>query len=344
MSKIKVFLGGYVNYTNAQNVNCRSIAEYLNKNKFQVYSLRLYFGSNEKFNFKTFLCFKPFRITYHLGFLWGLLKADVLYLPKHVDTPIWVLKLSKILGKPTFTTVEENVSDLNKINLIESFGSQQVMQDYFINFNAVFGITQHIIDDCNGLINIRKKPLLLGVDLKYYDYINKQAISSVIFVGSLIKRKRVYRFIKLAKIFPMLDFKIVGHGIEQDNLIKLSAENVSFMGSQNQSEINELFKRSDLMFLPSESEGFPKVILEAAAAGVASVVYDSYGAHDWMDNQQNGFIVSSFDEVVDLINKLLANPELLYKVSKNTKRLAHSFDWKDIINDWEEVITDMYNG
>ena len=34
MSRIKVFLGGYINYTNAQNLNCRAVAEYLDKDKF----------------------------------------------------------------------------------------------------------------------------------------------------------------------------------------------------------------------------------------------------------------------------------------------------------------------
>ena len=35
MNRIKVFLGGYINYTNAQNLNCRAIAEHLNKDKFE---------------------------------------------------------------------------------------------------------------------------------------------------------------------------------------------------------------------------------------------------------------------------------------------------------------------
>ena len=33
--KIKVFLGGYVNCTNAQNLNCRALAKYLDKDKFE---------------------------------------------------------------------------------------------------------------------------------------------------------------------------------------------------------------------------------------------------------------------------------------------------------------------
>ena len=36
MKKIKIFLGAFVNYQAAQNINCRSLSEYLDKNKFEV--------------------------------------------------------------------------------------------------------------------------------------------------------------------------------------------------------------------------------------------------------------------------------------------------------------------
>ena len=62
-------------------------------------------------------------------------------------------------------------------------------------------------------------------------------------------------------------------------------------------EINIIFEQSDLMFLPSKSEGFPKVILETASAGIPSIVYNTYGASDWMENKKNGFIVTDLDEV-----------------------------------------------
>lgn len=37
--KIKIFLGAYVNFPNAQNVNCDNIARYLDKNKFEVHTM-----------------------------------------------------------------------------------------------------------------------------------------------------------------------------------------------------------------------------------------------------------------------------------------------------------------
>jgi len=344
MKKIKVFLGGYINYTNAQNLNCRAIAKHLNKDKFEVYALKVHFGDNKKYTLKSFNCFKPFYITQHFGFLWGIIHCDVAYLPKHIDTPVWVLKLAKWLKKPIFTTIEGNVTDLSKPNLIGLFRSQQKMKNHFAYFDAVFGITQQLTNSTHQVIKMRETPLFLGVDLNNFSHHNKEKLSSIVFVGGLIKRKRVYEFIGLAKLYPNIQFKIIGEGPEQQSFQNNPPANVTFLGKLNHKEMDVIFPSSDLLFLPSKSEGFPKVILEAASAGVPSVVYDSYGASDWMDNKKNGFVVSTFKQVEELVNELLENPTLLHEVSSNTQELAHRFDWKNIINDWENVIIDLYNG
>ena len=344
MKKIKVFLGGYINYTNAQNLNCRAVAEHLNKDKFEVYTLKVHFGDKEKHTIQSFNCFKPFHITQHFGFLWGILNCEVAYLPKHIDTPFWVLKLAKWLKKPIFTTIEGNTTDLSKPNLIGLFRSQKEMKKHFTYFNAVFGITQQLINSTNQVINMRETPLFLGVDLKNFSRHNKERLSSIVFVGGLIKRKRVYEFIALAELYPNLQFNIVGEGTEGERLKKTASKNVIFHELLSHKEIDSIFSSSDLLFLPSKSEGFPKVILEAASAGVPSIVYDSYGASDCLENKKNGFLVSTFNQVEELIDELLENPKLLHEASKNTRQLAHRFDWKNIINNWEKVIIDLYNG
>lgn len=344
MKKIKIFLGGYINYTNAQNLNCRSIAEYLNKDKFEVYALKVHFGDNKNYTSKYFNCFKPFYITKHFGFFWGIFHCDVAYLPKHIDTPVWVLKLAKWLKKPIFTTIEGNVTDLSQChNLIGLFISQQKMESYFSSFNSVFGITQQLINNTHQVIKMRETPLFLGVDLKNFSHHNKEKLSSIVFVGSLIKRKGIYEFIALSRLYPNIQFKIIGEGPEKKALQNKTFLNVTFFGNLNHKEIDGVLSNSDLLFLPSKSEGFPKVILEASSAGVPSVVYDSYGASDWMDNKKNGFVVSTFKQVEELINELLENPILLQEVSKNTQELAYRFDWKKIIKDWEKVIENLYN-
>ena len=108
--------------------------------------------------------------------------------------------------------------------------------------------------------------------------------------------------------------------------------------------MDAIFSSSDLLFLPSKSEGFPKVILEAASAGISSVVYNTYGASNWINDRENGFIVNDFNEVKSIVNELLNDSILLQNTSKGAVKLAQKFDWRNIILDWEKVIVDLQNG
>ena len=343
MRRIKVFLGGFVNYTNAQNLNCKFIAENLNKNKFEVYALRVHFGDYEKFNYKTFFCFRPFRMTYHLGFLWGIIKSDVLYLPKHIDTPRWVLVFANFLKKPIFTTIEGNVTDVNHgHNLISLFSSKDIMRKHFSYFNAIFAITERLISNASNILKVHPVPLNLGVKIRSTLDYNKEKLKNIVFIGGLTKKKRVDEFLKLATVFPMLDFQVVGDGPEFERLLEEATDNVFFLGKLKNSEVYKVLQNADILFLPSMSEGFPKVILEAAAAGVPSIVYNTYGASDWMDNNLNGFIVKDFEEVKDVISKLINSPNILQEISRNTLSLASKYDWNLIIKDWEKVIKNLF--
>ena len=50
----------------------------------------------------------------------------------------------------------------------------------------------------------------------------------------------------------------------------------------------QILKTVDLHILPSRNEGFPKVVLECAAAGIPSLLFSDYGAKEWMEG---GFVV-----------------------------------------------------
>ena len=344
MKKIKVFLGGYINYINAQNINCKAVAEHLDKEIFQVFSLTTYFGKQENFDVQTFYCFKPFRISKYIGFLWGILKCDVAYLPKHIDTPFWVLKLAKILKKPTFTTIEGNVIEKSLPNLIHLFGSERKMKKHFSFINKIFGITNFLKVNTSELLQMQDTILQLGVDVDQFSVSRRSKLNSVVFVGSLIRRKQLQEFIELGGSYPQLCFNLIGDGEEGEFLKNKSSKNIIFHGSLSHSSINEVFKISELMFLPSKSEGFPKVILEAASAGIPSIVYNTYGASDWMKHYENGFVVNDIEEVKKVINNLIERPEILKENSENAVNLAKKFDWKCVIKSWEKEIKDLYYG
>ena len=47
-----------------------------------------------------------------------------MYLPKHVDTPIWVLRFAKFLKRPIFTTIEGIGTTSNPDPIQEAFAQQ----------------------------------------------------------------------------------------------------------------------------------------------------------------------------------------------------------------------------
>ena len=129
--KKKVFLGAYINYMNAQNINCKSIAHHLDKSKYEVKSLILSESKSIKLDdVQTIKVFNN-RFSIFFAFLKGLVWSDVSYLPKHQSNPRFLLKISKIFRTKLFTTIEGNMCDTTKRSMIDSFNGVEDMQKYF---------------------------------------------------------------------------------------------------------------------------------------------------------------------------------------------------------------------
>ena len=339
--KIKIFLGGYINFTNAQNLNCLALAKYLDSSKFTTYALSVYFLPKIKSKAIIFNCFYPFRISSILGFLWGVIRCDIAYIPKHKSLPNWILYIAILLGKKVFTTIENNMCDLGKESMINSFGGGKNLVNYFKFIPNIFGITQYIIDNANCGVVLEEKVLYLGVDTDIYFQKPRKRLKNIVFVGNLNKRKRAGEFLQLAEKFPDINFNIIGDGIDKESLKIKAANNVTFFGHLNQQDVASKFNEMDLHILPSISEGFPKVILEAASSGIPSIVYSNYGASEWIVNNKNGFIVNDFEQLTTILRSLIDNENLLTRNSEGAILLAKRFDWKIVIREWENVIYNL---
>ena len=345
MRKKKIFLGAYVNINNAQNINCKSLAAYLDKEKYVIKTLKVNLKEYQKLNSEIsyITVYKSIYILSNFfAFLYGIMWSDLSYLPKHHSTPILVLKIAKIFNKKVFTTIEGNICDLKYKSMIDSFGSKQKMLKYFSLIPNIYGITNHISRNTNCGIQLQKEPLFLGVDKK--NFINKRKVKklrNIIFIGSLIKRKRIIELIDIAKEFDDLNFHIIGSGPLKSDILKRSSKNVILYDHVNNSEISNILINMDLNILLSKSEGFPKVILEAAAASVPSIVYNNYGMQDIIQTNHNGFVLKNKKEVIEKIHELIRLPKLLYDNSIAAYELSNKFDWKIQIKKWELEIDSL---
>ena len=334
--RVKLFLGAYVNITNAQNLNCLALAKYLDKSQFDITVLSLYSQPPIKIEgVKLYRCVWPHRILVYWAYFWNIVKADVVYLPK-AELLGFNSFICKLFGKKSFSTIEGILDDTNFLKAKNKSGFNVL--NYYDRLSQVFSIS-HYIKDYNfkkhGLIT-ENKILELGTESKLFISTTYQTmpITKVILIANNYSKKGVDHFLALANEYPQLEFHLVGAGKKIENHLP----NLICHSKLSQYELSELLKDMQLHILPSRSEGFPKVILETACAGVPSLVYADYGADQWIDHYQNGFVVQTLDEMKVVIEDLLNNKVSLNQVSKNAIQLGLSYDWKLKIKAWQEVI------
>lgn len=346
--KIKVFLGGYINSINAQNLNCRSLAVYLDKTKFEVGALSLYSGTLPlpDTEIKIFKVSYPHKLMRYLAYFRGILWSDVAYLPKG-EIYNYCKSILKFLGKRSFITIEGVMSGTNYEKMLLSCKSDDEVRNFYNYTTRTFSITQFMANKNKELLNINSDGVLyLGIDLSQFEAEEslKKGLKNIVFIGNNMRYKGIDDIYSLAKIFPDLVFHIIGGGLGYDAAKEISERklnNVVYHGLKRPDEIADILKGMDLHVFPSRSEGFPKVTLETAAAGAPSIVYSDYGASEWIISGKNGYVVDKFDEIVEIINDLKSNPAKLQKLSENAIIMTKRFDWKNVIKDWEKEIIEI---
>jgi glycosyltransferase involved in cell wall biosynthesis len=90
---------------------------------------------------------------------------------------------------------------------------------------------------------------------------------------------------------------IVGDGPERPDLEKLIdnspvRDRVMLVGSVAHEAVHEYLRAADVFLNPSYVEGFPRVVIEAMACGLPSVVTDAGGTSDLLPTAHRRFIVS----------------------------------------------------
>lgn len=356
MSKIKLFLGGYVNFLNAQNINCRAISEHIDKTRFKVSTMLFWYQNAHDFKpvsgVKYLKLRRPARLSRYITYLRGIASADVAYLPKgEIDG--YCNFVARLFGTKIFTTVEGVLDTILQLRIGYQKFPKYISHFKRYNNDNLYAITQYIkrIERINHELPINDNILYLGVNSKsFLNHCGRKtkALGNIVFIGNDPIRKNIYDLFEAAKVFPDINFHIVGgneikEGKIEDYIAGNGLSNVTYLGRLDHTHLAELLREMDLMYFPSRSEGFPKVHLETACAGVPTLCYSDYGAREWITSWEDGIVVDTKEEAVDAISRLKANPQLLTSLSENAVKLGKRFDWKNLISDWEREIERIYN-
>jgi L-malate glycosyltransferase len=108
--------------------------------------------------------------------------------------------------------------------------------------------------------------------------------------------------------------------------------------------LNE-FSKSDILFMPSFSEGLPVVGVQALVKGLAVVASRIGGFLDLVDDDVNGFLIGVRDEAEfsHALRGLLTDREHLQKFRRASLEKARNFDIQKVVDQYETMLKDMLN-
>ncbi len=108
-------------------------------------------------------------------------------------------------------------------------------------------------------------PVWNGVDTQMFKpmTVSRPREFTVAYAGRISPEKRVPQILEVAKNLPDIHFMIAGK-----KQIDISfPETVEYLGALRFPEMPEFYNKADLVILPSATEGFPNMVLEAYACG-----------------------------------------------------------------------------
>ncbi len=124
-------------------------------------------------------------------------------------------------------------------------------------------------------------------DIYKFDYkkLHQGSFLNLLFIGRLIKRKRVLDILKALKDLTDYKLDIIGSGplLEKlKNYVQRNNLNANFLGEISYEEMPEIYKNYDILILPSESEVYGYVVVEAIMSSLAVLVSNGVGAKDFV--------------------------------------------------------------
>ncbi len=108
-------------------------------------------------------------------------------------------------------------------------------------------------------------------------------------------------------------------------------------------EVMDWFSRSDILFMPSLSEGMPLVGLQGLAMGLAIVASNVGGFVDLVEPSRNGYLVDLSNEegFVQPLQDLLTNPQRLRSFRWTSRQVAKRFDVRFMIDAYERLLEEV---
>lgn len=224
--------------------------------------------------------------------------------------------------------------------------------------------------------NVTKKPMFIiangnvgGIDLIHFDrtsaveeetihYHQTAGCFTFCFIGRMVRDKGIneliHVFIRLYQKNTKIRLLLVGPFEKDLDPVLPEVEEqilhhprITFVGWQP--DVRPFLAASDAFVFPSYREGFPNVVMQAGAMGLASIVTDINGCNEIIVDGKNGVIIPSKDEeaLYQAMKDFVVHPEKVKQMAANARpmiasRYEQKMVWEALLEEYRRVCKEKW--
>jgi glycosyltransferase involved in cell wall biosynthesis len=166
----------------------------------------------------------------------------------------------------------------------------------------------------------------------------------VLFLGRISWKKGLDRLVSALTAAPGATLVVAGNddegywpGLLQKAAALCVADRIRYIGFVEGERKREVLSRAAVLALPSYSENFGNVVLEAMALGVPVVVTPEVGLASVVEKSRSGLVVQGDPPLLGAaIARLLGNEALRRELGANARAAAKAFSWDRVAQRFEQ--------
>jgi len=201
-----------------------------------------------------------------------------------------------------------------------------------------------------GIENRKIRTIPMGIRFGDFSQIQKKVNPNEIvfgYLGKISPLKGAHRLVEpLSRImneFPLRVRVIFAGslGLQQyaksvlDNLAK--CPNFKYIGPLRLHEVNDFFRRCDIVLVPSLMEGTPATPLEAMAAGKCVIASNIFPINEFIEHGKSGMLAESERQFYEYAKRMILHPNLIETIGKNARNKVSLHSWNHVVAAFTET-------
>lgn len=165
----------------------------------------------------------------------------------------------------------------------------------------------------------------------------------IVFAGRFVQQKNPFQVVRVLARLRDLPWRcaMLGDGpLRADVEAEIGRlglrERINLPGWLRPEEVIGWFRQSDILFMPSITEGLPLVGVQALATGLAIVAGKTGGFIDLVEEGRNGALLDAHDEAgfSQTLRELLSDPHRLEGYRRASREIAQRFDLDTVVKSY----------